>query len=117
REELEGGSGQLPGPLGGRRLIPKLLSLTPQFARRCRITSLRCSLTAHLVQLLLGSLGTLKGAGGCPPSLPQGTAPFADRVEDVQHVLEVVGSTLGATSGTLQLQPLAQAAAIVPDDG
>ena len=36
-------------------------------------------------------------------------------MKDVQRILEIRLS-FGATSGTLQLQPLAQAAAIVPDD-
>src|SRR5262249_34935566 len=39
------------------------------------------------------------------------------RRKDVPHVLEVVAQTFGATSGTLQLQPLTQAAAIIADDG
>ena len=49
------------------------------------------------------------------PGCPQGTATLAERVKDVQRILEIRLSC-GATSGTLQLQPLAQAAAIVPDD-
>src|SRR5271157_1201152 len=43
------------------------------------------------------------------------SATIAERVKDVQRILEIRLS-FGATSGTLQLQPLAQAAAIVPDD-
>ena len=54
-------------------------------------------------------------AGWPHPGFPQGTATLAERVKDVQRILEIRLSC-GATSGTLQLQPLAQAAAIVPDD-
>ena len=63
-EELEGGSGQLPGPLGGHRLIPKSLDLTPQAACRCGVARPRFSRTAQPVQLLLGRLGSLQGAAG-----------------------------------------------------
>ena len=55
------------------------------------------------------------GRGWPRPGFPQGTATLAERVKDVQRILEIRLS-FGATSGTLQLQPLAQAAAIVPDD-
>src|SRR5208282_3182199 len=115
REELEGGSAQLPGPLGGQRLIPKPLGLTPQAACLCGVARPRFSRTAQPVQLLLGRLGSLQGAAGRAPGFPQGTATLAERVKDVQRILEIRLS-FGATSGTLQLQPLAQAAAIVPDD-
>ena len=55
------------------------------------------------------------GRGWPRPGFPQGTATLAERVKNVQRILEIRLS-FGATSGTLQLQPLAQAAAIVPDD-
>src|SRR5947209_1641050 len=61
REELEGGPGQLPGLLGGYRLIPEPLGLTPQAAHRGRMAGSRLSLTAQLVQLLLGGLGLIQG--------------------------------------------------------
>ena len=66
REELEGGSGQLPGPLGGHRLIPKPLGLTPQVACLCGVARPRFSRTAQPVQLLLGRLGSLQGAAAAP---------------------------------------------------
>ena len=74
REELEAGSGQLPGPLGGHRLIPKSLGLTPQAACQCGVARPRFSRTAQPVQLLLGRLGSLQGAAGRAPGFPQGTA-------------------------------------------
>ena len=62
-----------------------------------------------------GPLRLAPGRGWPRPGCPQGTATLAERVKDVQRILEIRLSC-GATSGTLQLQPLAQAAAIVPDD-
>src|SRR5271157_458285 len=100
REKLEGGSAQLPRRLGGHRLIPKLLSLTPQAVRRFSMARLRYSLTVHSVQLLLCLLGALQGSGGRPPGFPQRTAPFAERVKDVQHVLEIIGEAFGATKAS-----------------
>src|SRR5208283_5091881 len=99
----------------GQRRHHNPLGLTPQAACPCGVARPRFSRTAQPVQLLLGRLGSLQGAAGRAPGCPQGTATLAERVKDVQRILEIQLS-FGATSGTLQLQPLAQAAAIVPDD-
>ena len=66
------------------------------------------------VQLLLGRLGSLQGeAGRARFSARHGPRTLAERVKDVQRILEIRLS-FGATSGTLQLQRLAQAAADCP---
>src|SRR5262249_37857065 len=48
------------------------------------------------------------------PSLPQGASPFAERMEDVEGIVEV-GQAVGATAGTLEFDPFAQAGPVVPD--
>src|SRR5262249_6642596 len=103
REELERGLGPIPGRLGRQGLIPGPFRLTPEPVRRRRTTLARQSLTATLVQRLLGRVGTLQGTGSRAPGRPQGTPPFAERVEDVERVVES-GQTRGATAGLLQLQ-------------
>jgi hypothetical protein len=65
------------------------------------------SLAATPIEALLGRVGTLQGAAGRAPSLPQRTPPFAERMEDVERVLEV-GLTDGATTGSLEFHPFAQ---------
>src|SRR5450631_4256380 len=80
------------------------------------MTPTRSSLAAEPVESLLRHVGTLQGAGGHAPGLPQRTSPFAERMEDVERVVEV-GQAGGTTAGTLEFHPLTQACAVVADHG
>jgi len=115
-EELERPLGPSPGRLGGRGLIPGPLGLAPQPVR-CRAMALtRSPLAAAPVESLLGRLGAIQGAGGRAPGRPQRASPFAERVEDVERVVEV-GQARGATAGALELHPSTQPGAVVADHG
>src|SRR3954453_22420251 len=100
-EELERRPGLFPGRLGGRGLIPEPLGLTPEPAQRRAIALTRSALAGTIVESLLSRVGVLQGAGGRAPGPPQGTSPFAERMEDVECLVEV-GQTCGATAGALE---------------
>ncbi len=78
------------------------------------MTLARLSLTTTPIELLLSRVGTLQGARGRAPGLPQRTPPFAERMEDVERVVEV-GQTGVASAGTLEFHPFAQPRTVVPD--
>src|SRR5215211_1178056 len=96
--------------------IPEPLGLTPQAVGRRDLTAPRGSLAAEPVQRALPHVGGFQRTGRPAPGRPQGAAPFAERVKDVQRIVDV-GLARGATPGTLQLQPFAQATAVVPNHG
>src|SRR3954454_2485338 len=114
REELERRPHPSPSRLGGRGLIPELLRLTPQAVDRLDPTGPRPPPAAEPVHPALPRIGGFQRAGRPAPSRPEGAAPFAERGKDVQRIVDV-GLARGATPGTLQLQPFAQATAVVPD--
>ena len=76
----------------------------------------RSPLAAAPVDGLLGRLGPLQGASGHAPGLPQGTPPFAERVEDVERLVEL-GQAGVATTCVVEPHPLTQAGAVVADHG
>src|SRR4051812_21217424 len=76
----------------------------------------RSPLTAEPVEPLLGHVGTLQGPGGHAPGLPQRTPPLAERMEDVECVVEL-GQTGSTAAGAIEFHPLAQARAVVADHG
>ncbi len=87
REELEGRSGLLPGHLGGHRLIPEPLGLTPQAVRWWGVARSRFPLPTQSAQLLLCRLGAFQGACGRALGSPPTMASLAERVKDVQLIL------------------------------
>src|SRR3954454_22268651 len=113
-EELERRSHLSPSRLGGRGLIPELLGLAPQAVDLLDLTGPRGPPAAEPVHPALPRIGGFQRAGRPAPGRSQGAAPFAERVKDVQRIVDV-GLARGATPGTLQLQPPAQATAVVPD--
>jgi hypothetical protein len=90
--------------------------LSPEPVQRRTMALARLSLTNTPVESLLGRVGTLQGTRGRAPGRPQGSPPLTERVEDVERVVEV-GQAGGESAGTLELHPLAQARAVVPDHG